>query len=410
MLAQDIAEIDAPTPFTEEEKALIQRIRIYQVQHDVSHYDIADQTGIDRHILGSLIRAELGIDEDPSMLPPDIRTQAADKLSAWVTDMEEQAEIVDQTIKRMAGFHTRTSLAKHLGLSSVALGQLLYRQTSNWTAREHAEKRKIVAALSAWLNSDEAEDVHGFASTPTFQMMMNGYNLAYSSPWLISFVGETGIGKSFTAKRRLRQNPKTCYSPGVMYVELQSGDTTRKAILARIVEALLDLGVIHTVAGDPMTILKDNLGPDDFLIVDEFQFALEDDIKAGQVFHDIANNLKTHVVLQGNPSLNSTLWNEKNHALDGLANRSLRMPHLSTTKADVEAWMQWAGYEDAALVKAAVKVAARRGPSGGLRTLVLLLEAIERVFPDEKLTARSFLQHAQDFGKFSTTNQKGKSQ
>ena len=407
MLAQDIAEIDAPSPLSEEEKALIQRIRSYQVQHEVSHYDIADQTGIDRHILGSLIRAELGIDEDPSMLPPDIRAQTVEKLSAWVTGMEEQAEIVDQTINRMAGGrHTRAYLAKHLGLSAAALGQLLNRQTSNMNAREHAENRKIVAALSAWLDRDEADR----ALTPTLQMMLNIYRTAFKTHDFLSVVGDVGIGKTEAAMEMLRENPKTRYSPGVVYVRLQSCDITRKAILARIVQALFDLEVIQTTAGDHMTILKDNLGPDDLLIVDEFQNALDVDIKAGKVFHDIADNLETHVVLQGNPSVNATLWDERNHELDGLASRTQRTPPLSTTKADVEVWMQWAGYEDAALVKAAVKFAARRGRNGGLRALRMLFKQIEDWFPDEKLTDRSFLQHAQDFCKFSPTNQKGKSQ
>jgi type II secretory pathway predicted ATPase ExeA len=328
-------------------------------------------------------------------------------MSAWVIDREEQEEIVDRTLRRMAGFHTRTSLAKHLALSYEALGQLLRRRTGHWNTQQHAEKRKILAALSAWLDSEEADDVGGFVSTPTFEYLQNAYNYAFSVTWPVLIVGEVGIGKSIAARYRLRLNPKTRCSPGVVYVELKTGDATRKAILARIVQALFDLEVILTMTGDPMTILKDNLGLDDLLIIDEFQFALGEDIKAGQVFHDIANSLKTHVVLQGNPSINVTLWSEKNQELEGLANRVLAMPHLSTTKEDVEAWMQWAGYEGESLIKVAGKVAARRGPSGGLRTLVILLDAIEKFFPDKKLTGQSFLGHARTFGKFSPTNRKG---
>jgi hypothetical protein len=198
----------------------------------------------------------------------------------------------------------------------------------------------------------------------------------------------------------VRENPKTRYRPGTVYVRLQSGDTTRKPILARIVQALYDLEVIQSTAGDPMTTLEDNLGPDDLLIVDEFQFALDEDIKAGKVFHDIANEIKTHVVLQGNPSLNTTLWNNKSEDLNGLADRTLPMPHMSTTKADVKAFMLHHGHDNPALIKAAADIVARPGRGGGLRTLKKLLDSYP-VFSRDPLNGQGFRKHAMAFGRYS---------
>lgn len=396
-----LAQLDSGfSHLSEEELALVQRVKSCQVQYGVSLHDLTAELDMDRHALGSILSADLGIYSPPDTLPDSIRAMAVEKLSAWVADREEQEEIIERAVRRMAGVHTRASLAKYLSLPIDALSQLLHGKTGNWSARQHAEKRKMLAALSVWLDSDDAADVSGFAATPTFERLQTAYNYAFRSPWTVSVVGEVGIGKSVAAKHYLRQNPKTRYGAGVVYVELMDGDTSRKAVLARIVQALFDLEVIHTAAGDPMMILADNLGPDDLLIVDEFQFALAEDPKAGKPFHTLANRAKTHVVLQGNPLVDQTLWNEKNQELEGLASRTSRMPYLSTTREDVEAWMQWAGYDDPALISAAAKIAARRGVGGGLRALAKLFSEIDAFFPGEKLTARSLMTHAQTFGHF----------
>lgn len=394
-----LAQLDSGFPaLSEEEMALVQRVKSCQVQYGVSLYEIMEEIGMDRYVLGPILNADIGIYSTPDTLPDSIRAAAFEKLTAWVTNREDQEEIIARTVRRMAGVHTLASLAKNLGLEHDALTKLLRRQTGNWTARDHAAKRKMLAVLSEWLESAEADDVSGFAATPTFERLQTAYNFAFGSPWTVSVVGEVGIGKSIAAKHYMRQNPKTRYGAGVVYVELTDADATRKAILTRIVQALLDLDVIHTAAGDPMAILADNLGPDDLLIIDEFQFALAENPNAAKLFHTLANRAKTHVVLQGNPLVDRTLWNEKVQTLEGLASRTSRMPHLSTTREDVEAWMQWAGYDDAALITAAARVAAQRGAGGGLRTLAKMLNEIEMFYPDEKLTARGLMRHAQTFG------------
>lgn len=409
MLAQNTAGIDTPTRLTEAEKALMQRVKSYQVDYNVSIRALAEQTGIDMDVIGAMRRAGTGPDEGPPDLPPELRAQAFDKLSAWVAALVEQEEIVGRTLKRMVDVHTRTSLATQLDIDILDLGELLY-QRNQWTSSNSPRKQKLLEALLPWLESEEEGDAQGVASTPTFRRIENIYHTVWRRAGSLSITGEVGIGKSFCAKRFWRENLKTRYRPGVVYVELTTFDNTRKAVLARIVEALYACGVIDTTAGDHWTILCDHLGPEDLLIVDEFQFALANDIEVSKVFHDMANKMRTHVVLQGNRSLNATLWGDKSGELDGIANRTLHPPHFVTTAADVTAWMEWAGYKDAALVKAAIKIGARPGPQGGLRTLQLLFDMFESENPDKKLTAKSLIETAQLYGKFSPTNQKGKSQ
>lgn len=406
MLAHDTAEIARPNPLSEEEKEVIERITEYRMNERISIHELAADLNIETHMLGPFFRLSLGIDPDPETLSQPLRDKVLGAMREWLDEKDAQDEIADLATRRMASIHTTQSLAKLLGVSPDELRLVLNGKGGRLNPAECHERRKIVAALSAWLDTDEADDIDGIALTPTIENMKNAYHFARTSHWIVSIVGDVGIGKSLAAMHEVRENPKTRYRPGTVYVWLQSGDTTRKAILARIVQALHDLEVIQSTAGDPMTILRDNLGPDDLLIIDEFQFALDEDIKAGKVFHDLANDMSTHVVLQGNPSLNTTLWNEKNHELDGLANRTLAMPHLSTTEADVKAFMLHHGHDNPALIKAAAAVVARPGPGGGLRTLKKLLDSYPVFSAKRPLNGRSFLGHARTFGHYSPSKKK----
>lgn len=405
MLAHDTDEIARPIPFSEEEMEVIERIKEYRMNERVSIHELAADLKMETHVIGPFFRSNLGIDPDPETLSQPQRDKVLGAMREWLDEKEAQDEIVDLATRRMAGIHTTQSLAKYLGISPDELGGVLNGRGGALNPAQCRARRETVAALSAWLDTDEAGDIDGIALTPTIEHLKNGYHFARTSNWIVSIVGDVGIGKSLAAMHEVREDPKTRYRPGAVYVRLQSGDTTRKAILARIVQALYDLEVIQSITGEPMAILKDNLGPDDLLIIDEFQFALEEDIKAGKVFHDIANDMNTHVVLQGNPSLNTTLWNEKNHELDGLANRALLMPHLSTTRADVEAFMLHHGHDNPALIKAAADVVARPGPGGGLRTLKKLLDSYP-VFSRDPLNGQGFRKHARAFGHYSPAKQK----
>lgn len=405
MLAHDTAEIARPIPLSDEENEVIKRIKEYRINERVSIHELAADLNMEPHVIGPFFRSSLGIDPDPETLSQPLRDKVLGAMREWLDVKAAHDEIVDLATRRMAGIHTTQSLAKYLGVSPDDLSLVLNGRGGASNAAQCRARRETVAALSAWLETDEAADIEGIALTPTIELLKNAYHFARTSNWIISIVGDVGIGKSLAAMHEVRENPKTRYRPGTVYVRLQSGDTTRKAILARIVQALHDLEVIQSTAGDPMAILKDNLGPDDLLIVDEFQSALEEDIKAGKVFHDIANEMNTHVVLQGNPSLNTTLWNEKNHELDGLANRTLLMPHMSTTRADVEVFMLHHGHDNPALIKAAADVVARPGPGGGLRTLKKLLDSY-RVFSADPLTGQGFRRHARTFGHYSPAKKK----
>lgn len=396
MLTHDTAR---PTPLSDDEKEVIDRLQDYRMSGRISIHDLAADLKVETHVIGPFFRSNLGIDLDHETLSQPLRDKLLDAIREWLDERDALDDIIERTTRRMASIYSDHSLAKHLGISPDELCQFL---NSKGGALKPALYPATVATLSAWLDTDEAGDIDGIAITPTLEKLKNAYHFAWRHFWIVCIVGDVGIGKTFAVKHELRQNPKTRYRPGTLYVELKSGDTTRKAIQTRIVQALYDLGVIQSIAGDPMKILAENLGPDDLLIIDEFQFALEDDIKAGKVFHDIANEMKTHVVLQGNPSLNTTLWNEKNQELDGLANRTFLMPHLSTTKEDVRAFMIHLGYDNPTLIDASAKTVARPGPYGGLRTLKKLLDSY-KVFSQEPLNARNFLKHAQVFNRIAPT-------
>ena len=405
MLAHDTAEIARPIPLSDEENEVIERIKEYRMNARISIHGLAADLKMETHVIGPFFRSNLGIDPDPETLSQPLRDKVLGAMREWLDEKDAQDEIVDLATRRMAGIHTTQSLAKYLDIPPDDLGWVLNGRGGASNPAQCRASLDIVAALSVWLDTDEAGDIEGIAHTPTIELLKNAYHFARTSNWIVSIVGGVGIGKSLAAMHEVRGDPKTRYRPGTVYVRLQSSDTTRKTILSRIVQALYDLGVIQSTAGDPMTILKDNLGPDDLLITDEFQFALEEDIKAGKVFHDIANDMNTHVVLQGNPSLNTTLWNEKNHELDGLANRTLLMPHMSTTRADVEAFMLHHGHDNPALIKAAANVVARPGPGGGLRTLKKLLDSYP-VFSEDPLNSQSFKKHARAFGHDSPAKKK----
>jgi transcriptional regulator with XRE-family HTH domain len=405
MLAHDTAEIARPIPLSEEEKEVIERLKEYRMAERLSIHELAADLKMETHVLGPLFRTHLGIDPYPETLSQPLRDKVFGAMREWLDERDALDEIIELTTRRMANIYTDQSLAQHLGVSPDELRLVLNGKGGQLNPAQCHRRRETVAALSAWLDTDEAADIDGIALTPTIEHLKNAYHFARTTYWIVSIVGDVGIGKSLAAMHEVRENPKTRYRPGTVYVRIQSGDSTRKAILARIVQALYDLGVIQSTAGDPMTILKDNLGSDDLLIIDEFQFALEEDIKAGKVFHDIANDMNTHVVLQGNPSLNTTLWNEKNHELDGLANRTLPIPHLSTTRADVEAFMLHHGHDAPALIKAAADVVARPGPGGGLRTLKKLLDSY-RAFSADPLNGQGFRKHARAFGHYSPAQKK----
>lgn len=399
MLAQDTAEIDTPNPLSEEEKGLILHVKRFMVRHSVTLPELTSEIGVEIDTLRSLTRVGMGMDEDPSMLPESMRAEAIQKLSAWVINIESEEEILDRVERRMAGFHTITSLAKRLDLSAPVLGQLLSSQTHDWGAGEHAYRRKILGVLSAWLDSDSADDIAGIATTPTFNALQNAYELALATKGIVAIGGEVGIGKSLAAKQYCRQNPKTRRRNGAIYVELECGDTTASVILGRIVQALYGQGLISTSSGNPNTIIKDSLSREDLLLLDEAHFMFANGNRGGEVFHSLYNATGIPIVLQGNPTLNFTLWNEKKQEFPGLANRTLCMPHMSTSVEDVKAWMQWAGYDNEALIRAAVKVGARPGQNGGLRTLALLMNAFEKMHPGKKLNAATLLDFAVTCGK-----------
>jgi hypothetical protein len=368
---------------------IVHEVRDRMERYGISLHDLITAVNGTRRVFSILMRDGLGIEDLPWTLSESERQEAVEKMAGWVKGVDDEDDLITQVERRMAGVHTISSLAKNLQIDAANLSMVLTRR--NGLERDwYYTKPKILQALTTWLDDADAhEDPLGLAETPTFKALQSYYGLAISAKSIVSIIGEVGIGKSHAAMHYYRKNPKTWRAPGVVYVRFVKGDTTENAILWRITQALYNQGLIPTTSGYPLTIILDTLGQDDLLLLDEVHFTTDKGSRAIEVFHSLYNELPMPIVLQGNNDLKGTLWDNKKQTFAGLANRSYRIPAMQTTKEDVSAWMQWAGHEDKSLIRAAQEIAARPGQSGGLRTLVLIITAFEKLNPGVKLTAKS---------------------
>ncbi len=389
-----------PEHLSDQEKNLIFSLRHHMLNTGADMRTLADETGVDLPTLRALNRIGATPDGMQDDLPSNQRSEAFEKLAKWIAVLDLEDDIVNRVERRMAGgYHTISGLAQKLDLDAAALSGLICGHTEGWDARQHANKKAMLVRLQEWVESDIASDSDGLAQTPTFVAVQEACKLAWGIGGIVVQPGEPGIGKSVAGKNFCRQFPKTRSSSGAVYVEFETGQTTEKAILEKIVEALHDQGLTPSPSGDPKRIIKKTLGDGDMLLLDEFQFTVAGGNRGGDVFHSLYNSTGISLFLMGNATMNGALLNDKKQPFAALINRAGVKPHLQTTENDVQIWMQWQGYEDAALISAAQKIGARPGQSGGLRTLAWVIRAFEKMQPGMKLNAAVLNAQAALYGK-----------
>lgn len=389
-----------PEHLADQEKKLIFSLRHHMINTGTDMRALADETGVDLSTLRALNRIGADFDGMPDDLPGDQRVEAFEKIAKWIAVLDLEDDIVNRVERRMAGgYHTISGLAQKLDLDAAALSGLICGHTEGWDARQHASKKGMLARLQEWVESDIASDSDGLAQTPTFEAVQEACKLAWGIGNMVVQSGEPGIGKSVAAKNFCRQFPKTRSSSGAVYVEFENGETTEKAILGKIVKALSEQGLTPSIAGDPKRIIRQTLGAGDLLLLDEFQFTVAGGNRGGDVFHSLHESTGIPFLLMGNATMNGALLSDIKQPFAALVNRAGVMQHMQTTENDVEAWMRWQGYEDAALIRTAQKIGARAGQSGGLRTLSLVIRVCERKAPGQKLTAKALKEQAAFCGK-----------
>ncbi len=397
-LHAEIMEIDSR--LNDDLASMLPDVRGRMERFNVSLRAMAEEAGVDRRVISIFMRQESGIDEDISLLHASEKEDLIKRLTEWMRGVDEADDLITQAEQKMAGTHTVSSLAKLLQIEAFDLSLVLTRCSDDARNGWRPKKAKIVRAIAEWLEIEDGIDGSlNFAHTPTFMTLQSYYGLAIATKSIVSIIGEVGIGKSHAAVHYWRMNPKTWRSSGVVYVRFKKGDTTEAAILGRIVAALYEQGLIATTSGDPGKIIRDTLGREDLLLLDEVHFTTDKGSRAIEVFHSLYDDLLMPMVLQGNSDLKGTLWDEKKQTFAGLANRAYQMPAMQTTKEDVNAWMDWAGYDNETMKRAARNIAARPGYSGELRTLVMIISAFEKMNPGQKLTAKGLKDAALMMGK-----------
>ncbi len=312
------------------------------------------------------------------MLPENVLPLATPEYTA-----DEEEELLCRVERKMVGLHTVTSLAKELKVEPYHLRHIIAR-TEPEIKHRSLGTRQLLQKLAAWVEEEEIINIG--ADLPTGTLVREACEMADNMQILMILAGHPGIGKTFELMRFEREFPKTNDSPGVIYVRFQKGDTTKRTVLGRILEALYERGLIVSTAGDPMNVVANAFDPDDLLICDEMQFITERDSRSAEVFHTLYDLVTMGMVLVGNMGFEQCFWNSSSFA--GLKNRAVCHHPLTTTKSDVRSWAAWAGYEDKALIEMCVKIGARPGDAGGLRTVVTLINIAEQLLkPGEKLTA-----------------------
>lgn len=370
---------------------------------------LANETGVELTVLRMLTRIGTDFDEVPDALSGAQKDEAFQKIAEWIDVIESADDTILRVERRMAAYHTISGVARQLDLDPAALGQLISGATEGWNAHEHAYKRTMLKRLRDWAERDAESDARSLAQTPTFIAIQCDVENTLSVGGTLAMTGEPGIGKSVTLKDFCHQYPKTRNQSGAVYIAFEAGDNTEKAILEVIVTGLYQQGLVQTMSGDPKRIIKQALGPGDIVLFDEVQFAFSGANRGGDLFHSLHDTTGVPFVFMGNYTTTGALLDDKKQPYAALVNRGGVRPHMQTTNEDVAVWMAWQGFESAELIRAAQKIGARPGQSGGLRTLAYVIRNAEKMHPGKKLTKELLMSTASYYGKSPTHSKKEKS-
>lgn len=292
--------------------------------------------------------------------------------------------VMQQVESSLAGGLSRNRLLAASGVRRDDLELLLARRKIGRRSASNEETGQAIAALKTWLIDAEdakVKQASGFAVTPTFQAIQGIIERTRRGNKIVSIIGGVGVGKSEAAKAYAAANPRTNRQPGAVRVEFKKADGNLSAAYARILGAIEgDKGRAYR-SGEMQDAVAALCRAGDMLLLDECN-NLKDATALGQDLREAGFS----VVMIGNPTYGESVYG-KSSAFDALASRAL--PHYfdQTTEEDVDAWLAWAGLGGLQLRKAAVDVACRPGPAGGLRNLALLVDACRDYFPDKEIDA-----------------------
>lgn len=317
---------------------------------------------------------------------------------------DERAETILSRIEsRLASGISRARLANEAETRLDALDEVLKRQTRFIASRHHGTPLETLASLEKWLAEEDTEAAPKAAShapTPTYQHIFTLLGIAHAKPQLLAITGDVGIGKTAAARAYAAAHPKTDHAPGAVYVEFAEVDAKPTAALNRIFEALPGKGIAGHRQENLLDAIAGLLKPGDLLILDECNYLSGRNGRDGRaldVIRDLYGKSRAGIAMLGNPDLRARVWG-KSEDFAALASRTLHYPMGHTTEEDVDAWLQWAGLTGKAIRAAAIKISARPGQNGGLRTLDRVIEQARSFYPDA-LTAGAIEQTARMIGR-----------
>lgn len=298
---------------------------------------------------------------------------------------------------------SRARLANETDMRLDALEEVLKRQTRFIESRHHGDPSKTIASLENWLNEEDARvtpKTANHAPTPTFQRISALLSIARAKRQLIAITLDVGTGKSTAGRIFAAEHPKTDHTPGAVYVEFAEVDAKPTAALNRIFDALPGKGIAGYRQENLLDSIAGLLKPDDLLILDECNYLSGRNGRDGRaldVIRDLHGKSRAGIAMLGNPDLRARVWG-KSEDFAALASRTTHFPMGHTTEEDVDAWLQWAGITGKAIRTVAIKIAARPGQNGGLRTLDRIIEQARHFYPDA-LTADAIEQTARMIGR-----------
>lgn len=276
-------------------------------------------------------------------------------------------------------------IAIDAGIDRAALDALLRRQSQSarpyqpaapyWAVQNDAD---ALQGLEGWADNEDAEPGRPeLADTPTRTTIRRLLSNAHRSRKLIAITGDVGIGKSKEAEAYVRENARGHKKPGAVLIEF---DKTVKNEIDVLLCIMAALGGGEGSRSRPhlLNAVGAALQPGDFLILDECN-RLTDKGDGIDVVRDIHGRFRVGVAMIGNPSFSKAVWSAKGSAFEALASRTMRHDLGSTKEDDVLAWMAWEGLSGAQWRELCVKVGARPGRNGGLRTLSLALESARQL-------------------------------
>lgn len=309
----------------------------------------------------------------------------------------EWEAILKQVETRLATGCHRHRIEAIAGMSTSSFADLFKRSPVPAYGCERSRTEKAIAALAEWLAGQEARNIEapgGHADTPTFQAIYNRIRSTQLSGEAIAIIGGVGVGKSAPAIAFAADYPRTLLRPGAVRVEFTSTDSNQTAALAKIAEALSGT---HGSAYRSWQ-LESEIGkayrPGDILILDE----CNELGNAVDIIKSLRNRFDFPIVAIGNPDFGRSIYGGKS-TFGALASRMLRLDFPKTTEADAAAWFAWAGLSGAALYDVASAIACRAGPTGGLRSLALLVRECRASFPDQPISAAMLRDVATSYGR-----------